>query len=79
MVESIPILFLTGLVLGLQHAFEPDHLVAVSVFAVEGNDLRRSAWLGFSWGLGTHNHVDVDRWVDPRPQCANTRKYCRAI
>jgi ABC-type nickel/cobalt efflux system permease component RcnA len=52
MLESIPLLFLTGLVLGLQHAFEPDHLVAVSVFAVESKDLRRSIWLGFSWGLG---------------------------
>ena len=43
---------LTGLVLGLEHALEPDHLVAVSVFTSERKDLKAATWLGMSWGLG---------------------------
>lgn len=52
MIDSIFLLFITGFILGIQHAFEPDHLVAVSVFATENKNIRASAWLGFSWGLG---------------------------
>jgi ABC-type nickel/cobalt efflux system permease component RcnA len=43
---------LTGLVLGLEHALEPDHLVAVSVFTSESKDLKAAIRLGMSWGLG---------------------------
>ena len=41
-----------GLVLGLRHATDADHVVAVStIVAAEGKALR-SAWIGASWGLG---------------------------
>ena len=41
-----------GLVLGLKHATDADHVVAVStIVAAEGKALR-SAWIGASWGLG---------------------------
>lgn len=43
---------LLGLLVGLRHAFEPDHLTAVSTLAVESRDLRRGAMLGLLWGLG---------------------------
>ena len=40
-------------VLGLRHASDPDHLVAVtSLVAADGGDTRRAARLGVSWGLG---------------------------
>ena len=43
---------LLGLVLGLRHATDADHVVAVStIVAAEGKALR-SAWIGASWGLG---------------------------
>lgn len=41
-----------GLLLGLRHAFEPDHLTAVSTLVVETRDARRGALLGAVWGLG---------------------------
>jgi hypothetical protein len=41
-----------GLVLGLRHAFEPDHLAAVSTLAARRARLRDGAWLGTAWGLG---------------------------
>ena len=40
-------------VLGLRHASDPDHLVAVtSLVASDGGDTRRAAKLGVWWGLG---------------------------
>ena len=39
--------------LGLRHASDPDHLVAVtSLVAADGGDTRRAARLGVWWGLG---------------------------
>src|SRR3954469_17670682 len=42
-----------GLLLGLRHAFEPDHLAAVSTLATRpGARLWSAARLGLVWGLG---------------------------
>lgn len=43
---------LLGLLVGLRHAFEPDHLTAVSTLVSEARDGRRGALLGAIWGLG---------------------------
>lgn len=43
---------LLGLLLGVRHAADPDHLVAVSAMAAGGRGPRRSAWVGLLWGLG---------------------------
>lgn len=43
---------LLGLLVGLRHAFEPDHLTAVSTLVGEARDARRGALLGAIWGLG---------------------------
>jgi high-affinity nickel permease len=46
---------LLGLLVGLRHAFEPDHLTAVSTLVTDADDARngrRSALLGALWGLG---------------------------
>lgn len=47
-------LFLLGLLLGMRHALEADHLAAVSTLATKeaGASPRRLAFLGASWGLG---------------------------
>lgn len=41
-----------GLLLGLRHAFEPDHLAAVSTLATRQGRLWSAARLGAAWGLG---------------------------
>jgi hypothetical protein len=41
-----------GFVLGLQHALDADHLVAVSAIVSEQSSLRRSSALGAFWGIG---------------------------
>jgi len=41
-----------GFVLGLQHALDPDHLVAVSTIISDHKSLRRSSLIGTFWGLG---------------------------
>ncbi len=43
---------LLGLLLGVRHALEPDHLAAV--FSLLGDSPRsgKAAWLGASWGMG---------------------------
>lgn len=41
-----------GLVLGLRHALDPDHIVAVSTIVSESQSVRRSSLVGTFWGLG---------------------------
>jgi high-affinity nickel-transport protein len=41
-----------GILVGLRHAFEPDHLTAVSTLIGETHDVRYGALLGALWGLG---------------------------
>lgn len=43
---------LLGLTFGLRHAFEPDHLVAVSTLSAEQRTARGALGIGLSWGLG---------------------------
>jgi ABC-type nickel/cobalt efflux system permease component RcnA len=53
--DGAPLLVALGiaLVLGLRHASDPDHLVAVtSLVAADGGDTRRAARLGAFWGAG---------------------------
>jgi hypothetical protein len=53
--DGAPLLAALGiaLVLGLRHASDPDHLVAVtSLVAADGGDTRRAARLGAWWGAG---------------------------
>lgn len=41
-----------GLVLGLRHAADPDHVVAVTAITTRTRRLLPAAWLGIVWGLG---------------------------
>ncbi|HLC23079.1 MAG TPA: hypothetical protein VJL08_01355, partial [Dehalococcoidia bacterium] len=41
-----------GLVLGVRHAFDADHLVAVTTIVSEYRNPLRAIWIGVSWGLG---------------------------
>jgi len=41
-----------GLLVGVRHAFEPDHLTAVSTLVTEQSGARRGAMLGAIWGVG---------------------------
>jgi nitrile hydratase accessory protein len=41
-----------GSLLGMQHAFEPDHLAAVSTLMTGERTSAKAAWLGACWGLG---------------------------
>lgn len=43
---------LLGLTLGIVHALDPDHLIAMGTLAAESRDIRRSALLGAMWGVG---------------------------
>jgi ABC-type nickel/cobalt efflux system permease component RcnA len=55
LIDGAPLVVALGIafVLGLRHASDPDHLVAVtSLFAADGGDTKRAAGLGAWWGLG---------------------------
>lgn len=41
-----------GLLLGIKHAFEADHLIAVTTMLHEQKDARRAALVGTFWGIG---------------------------
>ena len=41
-----------GFLLGLRHALDPDHLVAVSTIVSEHKSIKRSSVIGTFWGLG---------------------------
>jgi high-affinity nickel permease len=50
---TLPVALLVAFLLGLRHASDPDHLVAVtSLVAAEGGDTRKAARLGAWWGVG---------------------------
>ena len=44
--------FVLGLLLGLRHATDADHVVAVSTIVSEYRNAWRGIWVGASWGLG---------------------------
>ncbi|WP_078410867.1 urease accessory protein UreH domain-containing protein [Priestia abyssalis] len=41
-----------GLVLGIKHAIEPDHIIAVSTIASQSQKLSRASLAGVFWGIG---------------------------
>jgi high-affinity nickel permease len=41
-----------GFLLGIKHAIEPDHVIAVSTIASQSKKLFRSAHAGVFWGIG---------------------------
>ena len=41
-----------GVLLGLKHSLDPDHVVAVSTIVGEYRNPLKSFWVGISWGLG---------------------------
>jgi high-affinity nickel permease len=43
---------LLGLLLGLKHAFDSDHLIAVSTIVARERSPWRSLWIGLFWGIG---------------------------
>ena len=43
---------LLGFVLGLRHAFDPDHVVAVSTVVARHHSPWTASWIGVSWGAG---------------------------
>ncbi len=43
---------LLGILLGVRHAFEPDHLAAVSTLAGDERSVKGGLFLGAVWGLG---------------------------
>ncbi|MEO1085650.1 MAG: HupE/UreJ family protein [Acidobacteriota bacterium] len=54
MIDSMHLISLVGVgfALGSRHAFEPDHLVAVSTLATRPGGFRGALWLGTAWGFG---------------------------
>ncbi|MBI3614973.1 MAG: hypothetical protein HY211_00475 [Candidatus Omnitrophica bacterium] len=46
------LLLLTGLVLGIRHAFDRDHVAAVTHFVSLEPDPLKSAWFGCRWAIG---------------------------
>ena len=52
MADSSLLLLLTGLVLGMRHAFDRDHISAVTHFISLEPDPIKSAWFGCRWAVG---------------------------
>ncbi|NKB80353.1 MAG: urease accessory protein [Nitrospirales bacterium] len=53
MIEDLVVTSLVlGFTLGLAHAFDPDHLVAVGTLVTESENVRDSSLLGLWWGVG---------------------------
>jgi len=52
MIADAILLLGLGFFLGLEHAFEPDHVVAVSSIVSKHKNLKKTTILGALWGLG---------------------------
>ena len=51
MTDSLAILGL-GFLLGMRHATDADHVVAVTTIVARHRTFRDAAWIGISWGIG---------------------------
>lgn len=51
MINFISIVAL-GFFLGMRHATDPDHVIAVTTIVTRQRNLARAAWIGAFWGLG---------------------------
>jgi putative Mn2+ efflux pump MntP len=49
---SVAAILALGFILGLKHATDADHVVAVTTFVSEEKSLLRSCWIGAFWGAG---------------------------
>ena len=49
---TLLVTFITSLLLGMRHATDPDHLVAVTTIACRERSVRQAAKVGALWGLG---------------------------
>jgi ABC-type nickel/cobalt efflux system permease component RcnA len=47
-----PVVLIIALVLGFEHAFDADHIVAISTILGNTKSVRKSLFLGTMWGLG---------------------------
>ena len=52
MEASLYAAFGLGLILGIKHALDPDHLIAVSTIVSEHKELKWASLIGAFWGLG---------------------------
>ena len=52
MEASLLAAFSLGLLLGIQHALDPDHLIAVSTIVSEHKNFKWASLIGVFWGLG---------------------------
>ena len=50
--ESLFVILSLGFLLGLKHATDADHVVAVTTFVSREKSLVRSCWIGLFWGAG---------------------------
>jgi high-affinity nickel-transport protein len=50
--SQISSILLLGFLLGLKHATDADHVVAVTAILKKSNSLSKSVWIGISWGIG---------------------------
>jgi high-affinity nickel-transport protein len=50
--EGFLLITLVGLFLGMRHATDADHVVAIATIITRQRDLRHAALTGLSWGLG---------------------------
>jgi high-affinity nickel permease len=52
MEDNLLSLLVVGFILGIKHALEPDHVIAVSTIASHSKKLWRSSLAGMFWGVG---------------------------
>src|SRR4051812_8078588 len=49
---SLFLTFITSLMLGMRHATDPDHVVAVTTIVSRERSVVKAAWIGAIWGVG---------------------------
>jgi len=46
------IILVTGFLLGMRHATDPDHVIAVSTIVSRERSIAKAGWIGILWGIG---------------------------
>jgi high-affinity nickel-transport protein len=49
---SLLAIIVVGFLLGMRHATDPDHVIAISTIVSREGQMKRAAWIGAAWGVG---------------------------
>ena len=68
-----------GFILGIKHAIEPDHVIAVSTIASQSKKLWNASFAGVFWGIGAYCNIIYHRYYSYSYEGRNPEKWAMSL